>query len=63
MDHKYEQRWIFHGIVFGKVKKTDQNGDILTFLKLKDYWDWIHNQAPAPKYVAPTKTPLIKVFP
>ena len=30
-------------MAFGKIIKTNQNGDILTYLKLKNYWNWIDN--------------------
>ena len=37
----YSGPWALYGIAFGKIIKTNQ--DILTFLKLKNYWKWIDN--------------------
>ena len=35
----YCGHWALYGMAFGKIIKTNQ--DILTFLKLKNYWKWI----------------------
>ena len=37
----YCGHWALYGMAFGKIIKTNQ--DILTFLKLKNYWNWIDN--------------------
>ena len=34
--------WALYGMAFGKIIKTNHQ-DILTFLKLKNYWKWIDN--------------------
>ena len=56
----YCGNWALHGMAFGKIIKTNQ--DILTFLKLKNYWNWIDNVIEYPNKRHLYKAPKNQIF-
>ena len=56
----YCGHWALYGMAFGKIIKTNQ--DILTFLKLKNYWKWIDKVIQYPNRRHLYKAPRNQIF-
>ena len=49
-------------MAFGKIIKSNQKGDILTYLKLGNFWDWINSVVKYPNKRHLYKKPKYQIF-